>query len=236
MDHWFNSLTAGTHLSPSAARALQEDGFIVIPGPVAKVKLTELADAYNRAVLGANPDDVAVGRSTTRVSDFVNRGTEFDELYVYPPVLEACCQVIGQPFKLSTMHARTLRPRTPAQRLHVDFPCDAEGWPMVGFIFMIDEFRSDNGATCFVPGSQGTENVPPDDNLLVPACGPAGSVIIFNGSVWHGHGANETDEPRRSIQGAYIRHTERSGGNLPVRMRPETLARISSLAKHLLAL
>jgi Phytanoyl-CoA dioxygenase (PhyH) len=236
MDHWFSSIAAEIQLSPSAIRDLRDDGFVIIPGPVPKAKLAELANSYDQAVLQADPDDISVGGSTTRVSDFVNRYAEFDDLYVHLPVLEACYRVIEQPFKLSTMHARTLRPRTAAQRLHVDFPSDAEGWPMVGFIFAIDEFRPNNGATCFAPGSQGAETLPAASNLLVPACGPAGSVIVFNGSVWHGHGANETDEPRRSIQGAYIRRTERSGVNLPARMRAETLDRIGSLAKYLLAL
>ena len=54
-------------------------------------------------------------------------------------------------------------------------------------------------------------------------------------SVWHGHTANSSDEPRRSIQGAYIRREAPSGVNLPERMRPETLARISPLAKYVLA-
>ena len=52
--------------------------------------------------------------------DFVNRGAAFDSLYVYPPILEAGCRVIGRPFKLSTMHARTLKPHTPAQGLHAE--------------------------------------------------------------------------------------------------------------------
>ena len=235
MDHWFSSIAAEMQLLLSAVRDLRDDGFVIIPGPVPKAKLPELANTYDRAVLQADHDDISVGGSTTRVSDFVNRYSMFDCLYVHLPVLEACCRVIGQPFKLSTMHARTLRPRTPAQKLHLDFPRDAEGWPMVGFIFMIDEFRPNNGATCFAPGSQGVETAP-DSSLLVPACGPVGSVIVYNGSVWHGHGANETDDPRRSIQGAYIRRTEKSGGNLPARMRPETLDRVGSLAKYLLAI
>ncbi len=77
--------------------------------------------------------------------------------------------------------------------------------------------------------------VPPSACSPVPACGPAGSTIVFNGSTWHGHGANETEVPRRSIQGAYIRRSEISGANLPARMRPETLNRIGSLAKYLVA-
>ena len=78
---------------------------------------------------------------------------------------------------------------------------------MVGFILMIDDFTPENGATCFAPGSQGMDALPPSCSL-VQACGPSGSLIVFNGSVWHGHGANGTDTPRRSIQGAYIRRTE----------------------------
>jgi ectoine hydroxylase-related dioxygenase (phytanoyl-CoA dioxygenase family) len=165
----------------------------------------------------------------------VNRGTAFDGLYLHPPLLDACCRIIGQSFKLSTLHARTLRPQTPPQKLHVDFAADAGGWPMAGFIYMVDEFRPENGATVFAPRSQGAATPPsPDD--LVPACGPAGSLIVFNGSIWHGHGANQTGQPRRSVQGAYIRRSEKSGGNLAARMRPETLARLDEAAKYLLAL
>jgi ectoine hydroxylase-related dioxygenase (phytanoyl-CoA dioxygenase family) len=114
---------------------------------------------------------------------------------------------------------------------------------MVGFIFMVDDFRSDNGATRFIPGSHNWSTVPAklrndpvaDYENQIVACGSAGSVIVYNGAVWHGHTANLSDEPRRSIQGAYIRREAPSGANLSERMRPETLARISSLARYILA-
>jgi ectoine hydroxylase-related dioxygenase (phytanoyl-CoA dioxygenase family) len=243
MRDWFSVIGAGRELSARAARDLRDDGFVVIPGPVAPEGLARLAAAYEAAVDSADSDDVSFGSTTTRVHDFVNRGPEFDALYVYRPVLEACCRVIGRPFKLSTMLARAVRPRTPAQALHVDFERDAEGWPMVGFILMVDEFRGDNGATRIVPGSHGwaavsgglTDDPKADYEGQVVACGPAGSVIVYNGSVWHGHTANSSGEPRRSIQGAYIRREVRSGDNLPARMRPETLTRIGPLARYLLA-
>lgn len=101
---------------------------------------------------------------------------------------------------------------TPAQELHVDVHRDSADWPLVGFILMIDEFRSDNGATRFVPGTHRESGVPEkgmtdrrvDVDGQVLASGPAGSLIIFNGSAWHGHTANRCDEPRRSLQGAFI--------------------------------
>jgi len=243
-DFW--SKVNGFDLCASSRRELDEAGFTIIPGPVPANDLPQLIATYDAAVNDAISDDVKVGSSTTRVSDFVNRGPKFDELYLHPPVLKACCHIIGTPFRLSTMHARTLRSRSPAQDLHVDYERDSRGWTMVGFIFMIDEFRDDNGATRFVPGSHLWSEIPQellgdrdrkaDYPAQVLACAPAGSVMLFNGSVWHGHTANCSDEPRRSIQGAYIRRDAESGENLLARMQPETLSRISPLAKYVLAL
>lgn len=243
MQDWFSIIGTGCELTASAIQDLRDVGFVVIPGPVAPDRLAQLAAAYDSAVASASSDDMKIGSSTTRVRDFVNRGSMFDELYVYQPVLEACCRVIERPFRLSTMHARTLRPRMQAQALHADYERDTDGWTMVGFIFMVDEFRHNNGATRFIPGSHNWSAVP--DRLMndpradyenqIVACGAAGSMIVFNGSVWHGHAANLSDEPRRSIQGAYIRREAQSGENLLERMCPETLARIGSLAKYVLA-
>ena len=212
--------------------SLIRDGFAVISGAVPTDAVGPLADAYDRAVLEADRCDVRHGSTTTRVDDLVNRGPEFDPLYVYPPLLEACRSILGTDIKLSTMLARTLRPATPPQELHQDFPRDGRGWTMVGFIFMIDEFRAENGATCFLPGSHLSGRMA--DVRPVPACGRPGSVLIYNGAVWHGHGSNETPLPRRSIQGAFLRRDLKSGFDLPGRMRPETLARIGPAARSLI--
>jgi ectoine hydroxylase-related dioxygenase (phytanoyl-CoA dioxygenase family) len=232
----YHALAAGVTLAPKFAQALDRDGFVVIPGPVPQPHLAQLAQAYDHQLLHAQPSDIGHGSTTTRLHDFVNRGPAFDPLYVYPPVLEAACRVIGQPFRLSSLLARTLNPKKPAQTLHVDFPGDRSGWPMLGFIFMVDEFRPENGATLFGPGSQGADAPPQGTGSLTQACGPAGSMIVYNGSTWHGHAANCTAHPRRSIQGAYIRRNETAAYDFAGRIDPETLARLSPLAKYLLAL
>jgi ectoine hydroxylase-related dioxygenase (phytanoyl-CoA dioxygenase family) len=68
----------------------------------------------------------------------------------------------------------------------------------------------------------------------VLACGPAGSVIVFNGSVWHGHGANRSARCRRSVQGAFIPRESRAAIDQASRMRPEAYERIGDLAKYIL--
>ena len=235
VDDWFTTLTGARALSEEERCELTRNGFVVVSGPSPSSDLPRLAAAYDDVVTSADRTDVRHGSTTTRVTDFVNRDSLFDPLYVYPPALDASCDVIRQPFRLSTMHARTVRPHVSAQALHVDFERAADGFPMVGFIIMVDAFRRDNGATRFVPGSHQSAQRPDDGADEVVACGEAGSMILFNGSVWHGHSANMSSEPRRSIQGAYIRRGAPSGSDLPSRMRPDTLARISPLARYLLA-
>lgn len=61
-------------------------------------------------------------------------------------------------------------------------------------------------------------------------------MIVYNGWVWHGHTANRSDMPRRSIQGAYIRRDAKSGIDLPARMRRETISRLGPIAKQVLGI
>lgn len=242
---WHSIIGTESHLPPDGARQLRETGFFVMPGPVIQGGYQQLSDAYDRAVATADPADMHIGRtrSSTRIEDFVNRGPEFGGIYIYPPLLAACCQIIGGPFKLSGMRARTLNPGAATEGLHVDVKHQANGWPMVGCILMVDAFDAENGATRFVPGSHlqprepgeamNNPQDPHDEQVLV--CGPAGSIIIFHASVWHSHGANRSTRPRRSIQSHFVpREAQASPDGHFRRMRPETLQRIGDLAKYVL--
>jgi hypothetical protein len=238
----FETLAARRALPADAASELDRRGFVVLRGAIPTEDLARLTVAYDAAMASASAPDLRVGSTSTRLSDFVNRGPEFDALYVFPPLIDACCRVIGRPFKLSCLHARTLRPHTSAEELHVDLQRDSADWPLVGFILMLDAFGHENGATRFVPGSHEWSSAPNDDPPNsraacanpVLACGPAGSLLIFNGSTWHGHAANTSDNPRRSLQGAFIPRDGRAATEFSTHMQPETRARLSALARSVL--
>jgi ectoine hydroxylase-related dioxygenase (phytanoyl-CoA dioxygenase family) len=240
----FSTIATVSALGPTDARELHEHGFVVLSGPMSAAESDRVSIAYDEIVASASVDDVHAGSTTTRVNDFVNRGDEFDALYVFAPLLDACTRIIGRDFKLSSLHARTLRPHTSAQELHVDVRRDSPDWPLVGFILMIDAFHSDNGATRFVPGTHAEAEVPDgvmtnrqaDYDGQVLATGPAGSLIVFNGSTWHGHTANRSDGARRSVQGAFIPRDGHSAIDFSGRIRPETRARLGPIARHVLAL
>ncbi len=231
-------------LALDALTLLKERGFAVIPGPIPAERMDSFANAYNDAVTSAAGSDVSTGRSntSTRVTDFVNRGPLFDEVYVYPPLLAASRHVVGPSFKLSSLNARTLHPHSTAGELHVDVQRNTEDWPLLGFILMVDEFRPDNGATRFIPRSHEWLETPTDrisdlraeDKRQVLACGPPGSLLVFSGSTWHSYTANESNSPRRSVQGAFIPRAGGAATDFAARMQPETAERLSSLARYVL--
>lgn len=224
--------------------ALDERGFVVLERLMPPIQLARLVKSYDEAVAAAAAEDVHAGRTTTRVTDFVNRGPVFDPVYVFPALLEACRHVIGQDFKLSSFHARTLHARTEAGDWHVDVKRGSADWPLLGFIFMVDAFTPDNGATRFVPGTHRWRKTPEDSMADLRAdydgqelaCAPAASLLIFNGSTWHGHSANRTDRPRRSLQGAFIPTTGTAATDFAARMRPDTRRRLGPTAQAILGL
>jgi hypothetical protein len=236
MVDWFSTLSTKRVLTDEAASRLDQDGFVVIPDVVSCERMGNLTSEYDAAEMSATAPDKRVGSTSTRVSDYVNRGAAFDSIYLLPPLLDACCRVIGRPFKLSSFQSRTVHSHAIDQGLHVDVQRDTGDWPLLGFILMIDAFGPDNGATRLVPRShQWTQDVVDRDEAIL-ACGSPGSILIYSGSIWHGHSANTTAFPRRSLQGAFIPREGRAGVDFAGRMDKATGERLSSLAKYLVGL
>jgi hypothetical protein len=181
---------------------LRRRGFIVTDGPFSFSEIANIAKDYDHSLAGTPDAQIKRGRTSTRWGGLVAL-EPFYHIYLHRPLLNAASERIGGSIKLSSFCARTLLAHVAADPLHQDVASGADGHPLVGFIFMVDEFRFENGATRFVAGSQDGPR-PSAQTVACDACGRAGSMIVFDGTTWHGHGANRTDSPRRSIQGAFI--------------------------------
>ena len=89
-------------------------------------------------------------------------------------------------------------------------------------LFMLDDFSEANGATRVVPGSHLVGELKRwAPNETVPAEGPAGSVMVFDGRLVHGTGANQTTaDPRRAILAYHCRPFVRQQENFFLGLDP----------------
>ena len=149
--------------------------------PVAGRRDNRRADAYTAAVASATGDDIKIGSASTRVSDFVNRGAEFDGLMCSLRCSRPAAASSGD--RSSSVRSTRARCGAFARRgLHVDVRRDSADWPLLGFILMVDDFRPDNGdalraGLAPVAGTPaGTMSDPrADHDGQAFACGKAGS-------------------------------------------------------------
>jgi ectoine hydroxylase-related dioxygenase (phytanoyl-CoA dioxygenase family) len=100
-------------------------------------------------------------------------------------------------------------PATFQTTFHQDFPRYLDGYTAsINVFFAIDEFRKDNGATLLVPGTHQRPQRPPDDYLhrrAVPSVCPAGSMLLFDSTLWHAAGANVSGADRLAINHQFTR-------------------------------
>lgn len=92
---------------------------------------------------------------------------------------------------------------------HRDFPRHLNGYvASVNVFFAIDEFRADNGATFVVPGSHRKAEAPDPEHIrqhAVPALCPAGSMLVFDSTLWHAAGRNVSGRDRLAINHQFTR-------------------------------
>jgi ectoine hydroxylase-related dioxygenase (phytanoyl-CoA dioxygenase family) len=94
-------------------------------------------------------------------------------------------------------------------RFHRDFPRILNGYLMsINAFFAIDEFTATNGATFFVPGTHQKEGRPADWYLkehAVSAECPAGSMLVFDSTIWHAAGDNASGKDRLALNQQFTR-------------------------------
>ena len=73
-------------------------------------------------------------------------------------------------------------------------------------MWAIDEFTAENGATLIIPKSHlQADDHPAADATIETAAMPAGSVMLWDGSLFHAGGSNRTEQARLGITNIYCR-------------------------------
>lgn len=92
---------------------------------------------------------------------------------------------------------------------HRDFPRYLEGYlASINALFAIDEFTEENGGTVVVPGTHQRAERPSNGyleaNAVAVEC-PAGSMLVFDSTLWHAAGANVSGRDRLGINHQFTR-------------------------------
>jgi ectoine hydroxylase-related dioxygenase (phytanoyl-CoA dioxygenase family) len=112
-------------------------------------------------------------------------------------------------FILPSFGTGTGAPNVFQNTYHRDFPRHLNGYvASMNVLFAIDEFRADNGSTWVVPRTH-QQATGPDAaycrNHAVPATCAAGSMILFDSTLWHAAGQNTSGQDRMAINHQFTR-------------------------------
>jgi ectoine hydroxylase-related dioxygenase (phytanoyl-CoA dioxygenase family) len=204
---------AATATGADVAAALARDGCAIVEHVVDRSVL-DRGRAELQPWLDATPfgqDDFA-GRRTRRTGALLARSATCRELVMHPLVLEAVRGVLAQAtsVQLHLTQVIAVGPGEPAQMIHRDqwafdfFPFPSGYEVQCNTIWAMTDFTEANGATRVVPGSHRREDrleFRPEDTL--PAEMPAGSLLFYTGSLYHGAGANRSDAVRYGLNLTY---------------------------------
>jgi ectoine hydroxylase-related dioxygenase (phytanoyl-CoA dioxygenase family) len=103
---------------------------------------------------------------------------------------------------------------------------------VVNTMWALQDFTEENGATRLVPGSHGGR--PRPDAPTVAATMPAGSVMFYLGSLWHGGGANHSDTARLGVILEYAWAYLRAQENHILAVPPQVVASLPERLQELL--
>lgn len=202
--------------------ALATDGSVVLRN-VLTVHEIEAA----RRALAPYLDGTHMGRNrfeglrTQRVYALLAKASVFADLISHPRILGLLDYLLEPNYLLSAALAIQLEPGEDRQPLHFD---DAfYSWiprprraVSISVIWAIDEFTERNGATEIIRGSHlwAAQRPAADDPRIENVVMPAGSAVVFQGTLWHRGGANRSEASRLAITPQYCQPWARQQENM----------------------
>jgi ectoine hydroxylase-related dioxygenase (phytanoyl-CoA dioxygenase family) len=209
--------------------AVERDGFTIVENAIEPDLIDALNDALDRLErdLGAKPAGNSFeGANTVRIYNLLAYGEPFTRVPVHENVLPVIDGVLDPGCLISSLSSIAIDPGETAQPIHADdmvIPLDKPHRSIVcNSMWALTDFTEANGATRLVPGSHKKPN--PDYGGAydtIPAEMAKGSVLIWDGALWHGGGANKTDKRRTGIAMNYCAGFIRQQENQQLGLPPE---------------
>jgi ectoine hydroxylase-related dioxygenase (phytanoyl-CoA dioxygenase family) len=192
---------------------LRRDGALIIDD-LADASLIDRIMSEMAPWIEATPpgsDDFS-GRATRRTGALIARSPSSHELIQHPTILDVTATLLdrAQSYQLHLTQVISIGPDSPGQSIHRDqwafdffeFPSDYH--VQCNTIWAMTDFTEANGATRLMPGSQDLPNsFEHTIDETVPAAMSKGSCLLYTGKVYHGGGANTSDQTRVGLNITY---------------------------------
>ena len=122
------------------------------------------------------------------------------------------------------------------ENFHRDFPRYLNGYrASVNTFFCLTDFSIENGGTRFLLGShQNSKNVIPNSHEECIAIASSGSTIIFDSTIWHAGGLNQTKANRNAINIQWTRSFIKQQIDLVRLIDPKTMIGLPQRSQQLL--
>lgn len=228
---------------PTILETLDRDGCIIIQNVLSAGQLTQL-----KAELAPHFSKVGVcqgdffGYLTKRLSGLIAKSLVCQEISTHPTILGVMDKFLsptGEEYQLNLTQAISIGPGEPEQIIHPDDPMFPFSHPgteaMINCMWAVDDFNLENGATHVTPGShKWPKDRVPKPSEIVQGTMPAGSVLIYFGSLLHGGGANRTSVPRCGVVISYCLGWLKQAENSYLVMPPSKAAGLPERLQRLL--
>lgn len=213
----------------AAAQKVKEEGWAVVEGAIDERLCDEIYEdllRLERALAIVPASNLFEGLKTTRIYNLLLHGPLYQRIPVHPNVLPIVEQVLDPGLLISSLSSIAIGPDESEQLIHADDQLIPLPKPHPALIcntmWAITEFTEENGATRLVPGTHLADHSPEPFNHYdsIAATMPKGAVLVWVGSLWHGGGANRTNERRVGIAmnycAGFMRQQENQQLGIPV--------------------
>jgi ectoine hydroxylase-related dioxygenase (phytanoyl-CoA dioxygenase family) len=190
------------------AEAIRRDGYTVLERIIEPELIDALLGTIDRLMVDLEipyGENRFLGENTRRIFNLLARDPIFAKVPLHPRVLPIIERILDEQCLLSSLTAIEMHPGQGSQPLHADDGSIALPRPRIPIvcvaIWALTDFTHENGATRLVPGSHRLDRRPMKGEQadVIEAVMPAGSVLVYDGAMWHGGGDNESDARRVGI-------------------------------------
>ena len=223
-------------------KQLAVDGYTIIEQLIGQQLVDEIRgqlDPYLQCEkMGRNNFE---GEHSERVYALLAKSAAMANIIEHPTILAMLDKLLPANYLLSAALAINVHPGETPQPFHSDDGAGGLGLAKprrafgISTIWAFDDFTNTNGATEVVPGSHlWPDSRLPQDNEIVKVVMPAGSVVVFDGTLVHRGGANVGTTPRLGITPQYCAPGLRQIENMVLAVPTESAAAYSDKIQSML--